>query len=198
LTFARSEIPQKPHGLAPLCEKFGVHLPSHHDALSDAHACAELMIKLAGVANVHNIGHLYPNFAYRASSGNASFGFVNNKLDKDREAFYSNLNDIKDFFKQDPETLDFMALPLTGKTVSAIRGFFDLTQNELATWVEALGGTFIDFDINNPSDIILQGNRVSPDAKIKREQTNAVIKLSKIAINEAKFAGIFIDSLNLN
>lgn len=33
-------------GLEPLCEYFGIELKNHHNALDDAHACAELFLKL--------------------------------------------------------------------------------------------------------------------------------------------------------
>ena len=74
--------------------------------------------------------------------------------------------------------------------------FFDLDFNELSSWVEAIGGVLVDFDFENPSDFILQGNRPGTTEVEKRLQTLAIVKFRKSAMNEAKFAQRLVECLS--
>jgi hypothetical protein len=195
LSFSRSLVAERPHGLAQLCERFGIALSNHHDALDDAMACANLMVRLIRLGTEQDLEKLHRRFSYSLEKKNHSSSFFSAKLKLDRDLFYSNLNDIHEFFKQDPSELEFSRFPLAGQSVSTIRGFYDLDLNKLSAWVEAVGGTLVDFDIDNPSNLVLQGNKPALSDVEKRMQTLALVKLGRIAINEEKFAKLIIESL---
>jgi DNA polymerase III epsilon subunit-like protein len=195
LNFSRAVIPERPHGLASLCERLGIPLTNHHDAIDDALACANLMIHLIQKDMDSNLDSLHSRFGYSLKQKKLSNEFYNSKLSVGRDIFYSNLNDIHEFFKQSPSELEFDKFPLAGQSVSTIRGFFDLDINKLSEWVEAVGGHLVDFDIDKPSDLVLQGNKPSVNDQEKKLQTLAIVKLGKSAINEEKFAKLIVESL---
>ena len=196
LNFSRALISERPHGLATLCERFGIPLPNHHSAIDDAVACANLMLELLELSEQKDFKSLHEKFGYSFERSSKANYFTNSKLQEDRDAFYSNLSEIHEFFRQDPTELEFVRFPLAGQTISTIRGFFDLDFNELSSWVEAIGGVLVDFDFENPSDFILQGNRPGTTEVEKRFQTLAIVKFGKSAMNEAKFAQLLVECLS--
>ena len=195
LNFSKSIIAERPHGLAALCERFGISLPRHHSAIDDAVACANLMIYLVSQIDQIDFKTLHQEYGYSPNKRSHKNHFGTSKLQEDRDAFYANLSQINEFFKQNPNELEFERFPLNGQTVSTIRGFFDLSFDELSSWVEAIGGTLVDFNLENPSDLILQGNRPATAENEKKIQTMAIVRFGKIAINDAKFAQLVVECL---
>jgi DNA polymerase-3 subunit epsilon len=47
------------YSLKPLCQFLGINLENHHNALDDAMACAEIMLRLAGEYNLDNLDTVY-------------------------------------------------------------------------------------------------------------------------------------------
>lgn len=58
LTWAQRTLDLPNHRLASVTSYFGIDLTNHHDAIADARACAEVVVRLADILGVTNIDDL--------------------------------------------------------------------------------------------------------------------------------------------
>lgn len=159
--------------LKSLCQHYGVELINHHSALSDAKACAELMLRLSEQFKLEDLDSLRNIAGIRYGEISKDI-FRSSLVYKNSKKF--NLSDIEINEDADTNSVFF------GKNVVFTGKLSLYTRKEVAQLVANKGGKPQN-GINKDTDYIIVGN--FDDVMIKGNKSSKLIKAEKM-ISEGK------------
>ena len=175
---AAALFPEPPHTLKALTQKFEIPLLNHHDAKSDAVACAKLTLALAQLASLDNFSELAKISSYKYNTHVAKKVRFNVKQDGNIKSNERN-NEIFQYLSTPPDIFEVLERPFEEMDVAVLRTIFGINLESTITWIEALGGSYVDYFSVEDCDLVVLGNIPKGDPQEKLADITAITRILK-------------------
>lgn len=175
---AKALLPEPPHTLKALTQKFEIPLLNHHDAKSDAIACAKLTLALAEMASLPSTSDLLKIAGYKNNT-NSRNSYRSSSLERDIGKTDARNDEILEFLSTPPNLFEVTERPFEDMDVSVLRLLFGLDLDTTIAWISALGGNYVDYFSVDDCDLVLLGNIAKQDSQEKLADITAITKVLK-------------------
>jgi len=158
------------HKLSTICTHLNIPL-EHHNALSDARACAELLIHFFTISNCSSLESLF-------EVADCSYGFVNSDLTYNkfnsrgkriRSTSYGSKQPSSGFDIDLQDYIDIWPDIFQGKRVVISGTFYRIPRPELEDFINITGG-LNSSSVSNKTDLIIAGDKMGPSKLEKATQ----------------------------
>ena len=175
---AKALIPEPPHTLKALTQRFEIPLINHHDAKSDAVACAKLTLALAEMASLQNMSDLVKIAGYN-NGPNPRKSVRSTSLERNTGEPESRNEEILEFLRTPPNIFEVTERPFEELDVAVLRTVFGLDLDTTIAWISALGGNYVDYFSVEHCDLVLLGNIPKEDSQEKLADITAITRILK-------------------
>jgi len=174
---AMALIPEPPHTLKALTSRFSIPLENHHDAKSDALACALLTIALAEFASLESVDQMKKFATYKSGTGNqrsttaSPLPQISNATARHEE--------ILSYLEAPHNLFEIIEQPFLDMEIAVVRTIFGLNLETSIDWITALGGNYVDYYSVTDCDLIIIGNTPKSNTQEKLADITAITKILK-------------------